>query len=90
MLATSNRGKIGRVWGENSGEWTGRVEISKEEIRARASTDNNSIMIPSRRVVSQCILFCTFQQTGAMLYISSAPGDVFGLIWGAKESFKLK
>ena len=32
VLATANTGKIGRVFGKNSGEWTGRVEISKEEI----------------------------------------------------------
>ena len=25
--------KIGRGFGKNAGEWTGRVEISKEEIR---------------------------------------------------------
>ena len=33
VLATANTGKIGRDFGEkNAGEWTGRVEISKEEI----------------------------------------------------------
>ena len=32
MLATANTGKIGRGFGNNAGEWTGRVEISKEEI----------------------------------------------------------
>ena len=32
MLATANTGKIGRGFGKNAGEWTGRVEISKEEI----------------------------------------------------------
>ena len=32
MLATANTGKIGRGIGKNAGEWTGRVEISKEEI----------------------------------------------------------
>ena len=31
VLATANTGKIGRGFG-NAGEWTGRVEISKEEI----------------------------------------------------------
>ena len=30
MLATST--KIGRGFGKNAGEWTGRVEISEEEI----------------------------------------------------------
>ena len=33
MLAKANKGKkIGRGFGKNAGEWTGRVEISKEEI----------------------------------------------------------
>ena len=32
MLATANTGKIGRGFGKNACEWTGRVEISKEEI----------------------------------------------------------
>ena len=32
VLATANTGEIGRVFGKNAGEWTGRVEISKEEI----------------------------------------------------------
>ena len=31
-LATANTGKIGRGFGKNAGEWTGRVEISREEI----------------------------------------------------------
>ena len=30
-LATANTGEIGRV-GKNAGEWTGKVEIRKEEI----------------------------------------------------------
>ena len=30
--AGQNRKKIGRGFGKNAGEWTGRVEISKEEI----------------------------------------------------------
>ena len=32
VLATANTGKIGRGFGKNAGEWTGRVEVSKEEI----------------------------------------------------------
>ena len=30
-LATANTGELGRGFGKNAGEWTGRVEISKEE-----------------------------------------------------------
>ena len=33
VLATADTGKIGKGFGKNAGEWTGRVEISKEEIR---------------------------------------------------------
>ena len=32
VLATANTGEIGRGFGKNAGKWTGRVEISKEEI----------------------------------------------------------
>ena len=32
VLATANTEKIGRDFDNNAGEWTGRVEISKEEI----------------------------------------------------------
>ena len=31
-LAIANTGEIRRGFGENAGEWTGRVEISKEEM----------------------------------------------------------
>ena len=31
-LATANTGEIGRGFGKNAGEWTGRVEITKEDI----------------------------------------------------------
>ena len=32
MISRSQQEKIGRGFGKNVGEWTGRVEISKEEI----------------------------------------------------------
>ena len=32
VLATANTGEIGSGGGKNAGEWTGRVEISKEGI----------------------------------------------------------
>ena len=32
VLASANTGEIGRGFGKNAGEWTGRVEISQEEI----------------------------------------------------------
>ena len=32
VLATANTGKIGRGFGKNTGEWTRRVKIGKEEV----------------------------------------------------------
>ena len=32
MLATANTAEIGRGLEKNAGEWTGKVEMSKEEI----------------------------------------------------------
>ena len=32
VLATANKGKTWERFGKNADEWTGRVEISKEEI----------------------------------------------------------
>ena len=32
VVATANTGEIGRGFGKNAGGWTGKVEISKEEI----------------------------------------------------------
>ena len=32
MFATATQEKLGRGSGKNAGEWTGRVEINKEEI----------------------------------------------------------
>ena len=48
MLATANVGNIGRGFGKNAGEWTGRVEISKEEIPGSKSSMYNYILTYSR------------------------------------------
>ena len=32
VLITANTGKTGRSFGKNAGEWSGSVELSKEEI----------------------------------------------------------
>ena len=32
LLAAANTGEIGRGFGKNAGEWTGREEISQKEI----------------------------------------------------------
>ena len=48
VLATANTGKIGRGFGKNAGEWTGRVEISKEEISGSKRSRYGYILTYSR------------------------------------------
>ena len=48
MLATANVGEIGRGLGKNAGEWTGRVEISKEEIPGSKHSMHGYILTYSR------------------------------------------
>ena len=48
MLATANAGKIGRGFGKNAGEWTGGVEISKEEISGSKRSMYGYILTYSR------------------------------------------
>ena len=48
MLATANTGKIRRGFGKNAGKWTGRVEISKEEIPGSKRSMYGYILIYSR------------------------------------------
>ena len=43
-----HRKKIGRGFGENAGEWTGRVEISKEEIPGSKRSMYGNILTYSR------------------------------------------
>ena len=48
MLAIANTGEIGRGFGKNAGKWTGRVEISKEEIPSSKRSMYGYIMTYSR------------------------------------------
>ena len=48
MLATSRTGEIWRDFGKNAGEWTGRVEISKEEIPGSKRSMSGYILTYSR------------------------------------------
>ena len=48
VLATANTGEIGRGFGKNAGEWTGRVEISKEEIHGSKRNMYGYILTYSR------------------------------------------
>ena len=48
MLATANTGEIRRDLGKNAGEWTGRVERSKEEIPGSKRSMHGYILTYSR------------------------------------------
>ena len=48
VLATANTGEIGRGFGKNEGEWTGWVEISKEEIHGSKHSMYGCILTYSR------------------------------------------
>ena len=47
VLATANT-EIGRGFGKNAGEWTGRVEISKEEVSGSKHSMYDHILTYSR------------------------------------------
>ena len=48
VLATANTGKIRKSFGKNAGEWTRRVEISKEEIPGSKRSMHGYILTHSR------------------------------------------
>ena len=48
MLAKANTGEIRRGLGKNAGEWTGRVEISKEDIPGSKRSIYGYILTSSR------------------------------------------
>ena len=48
VLAIANAGQIGRSFVKNAGEWTGRVEISEEEIPGSKSSMYGYMLTYSR------------------------------------------
>ena len=59
MLATANTGKIRRGSGKHACEWTGRVEISQEEIRSsKHSTTPLVNLIYIKMIVCECVCVC--------------------------------
>ena len=44
MLDTADTGEIGRGFGKNAGEWTGKEEISKEQIPGSERSRHGYIM----------------------------------------------
>ena len=69
MLATANTGKkLGRGFGKNAGEWTGRVEISKEEIPGSKRSMYGYILTYSGERLSS-----VFSPDGTLISASAAP-----------------
>ena len=72
MLATANTGKIGRSFGKNAGEWTGRLEISKEEIPGSKRSMYGYILTYSRLLKGE-LLSSVFSSDGTLISASAAP-----------------
>ena len=51
MLATVNIEKLGRGLGKNANEWTGRLEISKEEIKSLAVSVACMALLPEQEIM---------------------------------------
>ena len=79
MLATANTGKIGRGFGKNAGEWTGRVEVSKEEIPGSKRSMYGYILTYSRLLKTER-LSSVFSPDGTLISASAAPhcGEMHG------------
>ena len=66
VSATAKTGEIGRGFGKNAGEWTGRVEISKEEIPGSKRSMYGYILKGER-------LSSVFSPDGTLISASAAP-----------------
>ena len=73
MLATANTGKIGRGSGKNAGEWTRRVEISKEEIPGSKRSMYGYILTHSRLYLKGVPLSSAFSTDRTLIAASAAP-----------------
>ena len=51
VLATANTGDIGRGFGKNAREWTGRVEISKERLNYTCSAVRIDVLVDTHHRV---------------------------------------
>ena len=56
VLVIVNKGEIRRGFGKNAGEWTGRVEISKEEIPGNKRSIN--ILLINGDNKEELVLLC--------------------------------
>ena len=72
MLATANTGEIGRCFGKNAGEWTGRVEISKEENPGN-KCNMYGYILTYFQALKENSLSSVFSQDGTLISASAAP-----------------
>ena len=73
MLATANTGKKpGEVLRKNAGEWTGRVEISKEQIHGSKRSMYGYILTYSQALKGERLSY-VFSPDGALISASAAP-----------------
>ena len=72
MLTTANTGQIGRGFGKNAGEWTGRVEISKEEIPG-SKRSMYGYITDLLQALNRERLSSVFSSDGTLISASAAP-----------------
>ena len=73
MVATANaREKMGEVWKKNAGKWTGRVEISKEEIPG-SKCSMYGLYTDLLQAIKGERLSSVFSPDGTLIYASAAP-----------------
>ena len=61
MLQANTGKKIGRGFGKNAGEWTGRVDISKEELPGSKRSMYGYILTYSRLERENVYALCSHQ-----------------------------
>ena len=69
----SQHGKSSERFGKNASEWTGKVEISKEEIPAGKSNMYGYILTYSRLALKGARLSSVFPPDGTLISASAAP-----------------
>ena len=70
MLATANTGKTWERFWKNAGEWTGRVEINKEEIPDSQRSIHGYIVLQALKGEP---LSSVFSSDGTLISASAAP-----------------
>ena len=71
--AGQHRKKIGRAFGKNAGEWTGRVEISKEELPGSKRSMYGYILTYSRLERENFFKLCVLTRWDFNFCVCSSP-----------------